>query len=354
MLTFACLTTAEKYMSRCLQLAALGLGKVSPNPMVGAVLVYQDKIIGEGYHEQFGSAHAEVNCFKSVKEADKAYIPESTLYVSLEPCCHHGKTPPCTDLIINQGIKKVVVATEDPFEKVSGGGIEKLRNGSIEVMVDVLKEEAQQLNHIFFHFHRTKRPYIILKWAQTANGMMAAADNARLFISGELTNKLVHRWRSETDAIMVGTNTALFDNPSLTTRHWPGKNPVRVVLDLNLKVNKYNNLLDDSTPTIVINATKEVQVGQTTFVRVDPKKNLLQQLNEIFYKRGISSLLVEGGSMLLQTFIKENIWEEMRVITNPNLIVEKGISAPQHLPIDFTNQFEMGQDLISIYHNSKK
>lgn len=353
MLTFACLTTDGKYMTRCLQLAALGLGKVSPNPMVGAVLVYQDKIIGEGYHEQFGSAHAEVNCLQSVKEKDKALVPLSTLYVSLEPCCHHGKTPPCTDLVLNHAIKKVVVATEDPFEKVSGGGIEKLRNSGVEVVVGVLKEEAQLLNTIFFHFHSKKRPYIILKWAQTADGIIAAADYSRLFISGELTNKLVHRWRSETDAIMVGTNTALFDNPSLTTRHWPGKNPLRVVLDLDLKLKKESHLLDDSTPTIVINTSKDLQTGQTIFVRIDPEKNLLQQLNNCFFERGITSLLVEGGAKLLQTFIDENMWDEMRIITNPNLIIEKGIAAPNHIPLSFSNQFEIGQDVVSIYHNSK-
>ena len=353
MLTFVCLTTDEKYMTRCLELAALGLGKVSPNPMVGAVLVYQDKIIGEGYHEQFGSVHAEVNCLQSVKEEDKAFIPLSTLYVSLEPCCHHGKTPPCTDLIQSHAIKKIVVATEDPFEKVSGGGIEKLRHAGIEVTVGVLKEEAQQLNTIFFHFHRKKRPFIILKWAQTANGMIAQADYSRLFISGELTNKLVHRWRSETDAIMVGTKTALFDNPSLTTRHWPGKNPLRVVLDLDLKLKAESNLLDDSTPTIVVNNSKDLQTGQTIFVRIDTKKNLLQQLNNIFFEKGITSLLVEGGTKLLQTFIDENMWDEMRIITNPNLNVEKGIAAPQPVPLAYSSQFEMGQDVVSIYHINK-
>lgn len=352
MLTFACLTTDEKYMSRCLQLALLGQGKVSPNPMVGAVLVHQDRIIGEGYHEQYGFAHAEVNCIHAVKEADREYIPLSTLYVSLEPCCHFGKTPPCSDLIISSGIKKVVVATEDLFEKVSGGGIEKLKSSGVDVVTGILKTEAQQLNHVFFHYHQNRRPYIILKWAQSANGMIASSDYSRVFISGDLSNKLVHRWRSETDAIMVGTNTAIQDNPSLTTRLWPGKNPLRVLLDLNLKLNKECNLLDDTTETLVFNQTKNSKSGRTEFVRIDPDKNLVQQICNHLFERNITSIMVEGGTKLLQTFIDQNLWDEMRVISNPKLNIKEGYPAPHNIPQLISKKFELGQDIISIYHRN--
>lgn len=213
----------ETYMQRCLDLASKGLGSVSPNPMVGAVLVYENRIIGEGYHEQFGQAHAEVNCINSVQESDTHLIPQSTLYVSLEPCSHFGKTPPCSNLIIDCKIPKVVIACRDTFEQVNGKGIDQLKAAGIHVQVGILEKEAIQLNKRFFTFHSKKRPYVILKWAQSSNHKIANADFSRVLISNSFTNRLVHKWRSEEDAIMVGPNTALHDNPGLTTRNWPGK-----------------------------------------------------------------------------------------------------------------------------------
>ena len=334
-------------MSRCLQLAALGAGNVSPNPMVGAVLVHEDRIIGEGYHEHYGFAHAEVSCINAVSAVNRHLIPSSTLYVSLEPCNHFGKTPPCSNLIISEGIKKVVIATADPFEKVAGSGIKKLQDAGVEVIVGVMEKEAQMLNRSFFHFHLHKRPFIILKWAQSANGMIAAADYSRIYISGNATNKLVHRWRSEVDAILVGTNTALHDNPSLTTRLWPGKNPFRLVLDMQLKLDKNSHLLDGTTPTIVYNALQEKKEGLTTFVKIDTNKSLIQQIAQSLYERDITSLMVEGGSKMLQTFIDEDLWDEMRIISNPQMHIEQGIAAPQfNTP---KNQFtqKVGNDLIS-------
>src|SRR5215207_8983700 len=228
-------SVSEIYMHRCLELARLGSGSVAPNPMVGAVLVYKDMIIGEGYHQQYGEAHAEVNCLNSVRPEHQHLIEQSTLYVSLEPCAHYGKTPPCADLIIQKKIPEVVVGCCDPFIQVNGKGIEKLQSAAVNVTIGVLEEECKQLNKRFFGFHTVQRPYVILKWAQTADGKVAGNDYGRKRISNQQTNRIVHKWRSEETTVVVGTNTALYDDPALTTRLWAGKNPVRIVVDMHMR-----------------------------------------------------------------------------------------------------------------------
>jgi diaminohydroxyphosphoribosylaminopyrimidine deaminase/5-amino-6-(5-phosphoribosylamino)uracil reductase len=326
-------------MKRCLQLAELASGDVAPNPMVGSVLVYEDRIIGEGYHKIYGKAHAEVNCIASVKEDDQHFIPQSTLYVSLEPCAHFGKTPPCADLIIDKKIPRVVVGCRDPFVEVNGKGIEKLRAAGVEVVLGVLEEECLSLNKRFFLFHTEHRPYITLKWAQTADGKIANEDYSRVFISNEYTKRLVHRMRSEEMAIVVGTNTALFDDPSLTTRHWPGKNPVRVVVDMNLRLPSSLKLFNGEIPTIVFNLHQhtlpfeklsasqlnEINVG---YYQITEDVSLVDQMLNGLYRLGIQSVLVEGGTQLLQSFIDEGLWNEAKIITNESLAIGSGLPAP--------------------------
>lgn len=291
---------AEQYMQRCLQLAAKGSGQVAPNPMVGAVLVYQNRIIGEGYHKEYGKAHAEVNCLASVKPADRILIPESTLYVSLEPCAHHGKTPPCADLIIREGIKKVVVATRDPFDEVNGKGIEKLQQAGIEVALGICEDAAKEQNKRFFVFHTLHRPYIILKWASSLNGALAAVDKSPVAISSAITNRQVHGWRAEESAILVGANTALIDNPSLTVRWVNGKNPVRLVIDPQLKVPDTHALYSGEPPTLIYNLHKQGRSGNATWIQLNKETSFLEQILEDGYNRQLLSILVEGGTYTLE------------------------------------------------------
>ena len=315
-------------MFRCLELAVLGCGNVAQNPMVGSVLVYNDAIIGEGYHQQYGQAHAEVNCINNVLEADKYLIPQSTLYVSLEPCSHFGKTPPCSDLIIASGIKKVVVGCRDSYEAVNGKGIEKLQENGVEVVLGILEKACKSLNKRFFTFHESKRPYIILKWAETANRKMAANVNERLLISNDFSNRLVHKWRSEEAAIFVGTNTALLDNPSLTNRLWHGKSPIRLVLDKHLQLPILLQLFNQQQPTIVFNFIKQEVQENLTFYLLKEADDLLEQIVQACYQLHIQSILVEGGCKLLQSFIDSSLWDEARVIINENLVINEGLNAP--------------------------
>ena len=302
-------------MQRCLQLAAMGAGKVAPNPIVGAVLVYEDRIIGEGYHQQFGEAHAEVSCINSVAEADRMLIKESTLYVSLEPCAHFGKTPPCADLIIKNKIPKVVIGCQDSFKEVAGKGIERLKAAGIEVAVGILENECIELNRRFFVFHEMKRPYIILKWAQSSDRKIAA-EAKRTFISNDFTNRLVHKWRTEEAAIMVGTNTALLDDPALTARLWPGNNPVRLVIDTALKLPLYLKLFDRTVKTVVFNFVKQGKDENLNYYKLKKDENILLQIAGALYEMNIQSVMVEGGAKLLQSFIEEGIWDEAWVISN--------------------------------------
>ena len=338
-------------MHRCIALAKLGAGYVAPNPMVGAVLVYEDKIIGEGYHQQYGGPHAEVNCINSVRDQDKDKISGSVLYVSLEPCSHFGKTPPCTDLIIANQIPEVVIGCRDPFKEVDGKGIEKLKAAGINVVYGILEKECQQLNKRFFTFHIKHRPYIILKWAETADGKIAGDGTNRLLISNEQTNRLVHKWRSEETSILIGTNTALLDDPELTTRHWTGPSPVRLVIDMDLKLPSTLKIFNDKQRTIIFNSIKHEENGKLSYYQVTEDVNLVHQIVNALYQMKIQSVIVEGGAKLLQSFIDEGMWDETRIIKNEKLIINNGLPAPV-LAIKNTGQgTRILNDFIKIYQN---
>jgi len=338
-------------MQRCLQLAQLGQGSVAPNPMVGAVLVHNNRIIGEGYHQQYGGPHAEVHCLNSVKLHDVHLIEQSTIYVSLEPCAHFGKTPPCAHLIIDKKIPKVVVGCRDPFAEVNGKGIEKLQAAGVEVTTGVLEKECRELNKRFFTFHTQHRPYIVLKWAQTADGKIAAQPLAkakgweneqqqeRLFISNAYTNRMVHQWRSEEMAILVGTNTALYDDPELSTRLWPGSHPIRLVVDKHLRLPKKLKLFNGDIPTIVFNmqlhtlpfekiSVLDIRARGVSYYQVAEDTSLVHQITQALYQLNIQSVLIEGGAQLLQSFINEDLWDEARIITNEQLMMGDGLPAP--------------------------
>ena len=340
-------------MRRCLELALLGSGHVAPNPMVGAVLVYEDRIIGEGYHELYGKAHAEVNCIASVKPEDQPLIPLSTIYVSLEPCAHHGKTPPCADLIVARNIPRVVVGCRDPFPQVNGKGIEKLLAAGIEVEVGVLEKECIALNKRFFHFHTRHRPYIVLKWAQTANGLIAG-EGSRLLISNEVTNRLVHKWRSEEAAILVGSRTALLDDPALTSRLWTGPDPIRLVVDKELQLPKVLQLFDKKVKTIVFNNHKQEDEGPIQYYQLSTDSSLIHQLVLALHHLKIQSVLVEGGARLLQSFIDEDYWDEARVITNDDLEIPAGLPAPRLQQGTLVSRESLLSDSIRYYEPTKE
>ena len=317
----------EKYMRRALQLAHQGAGHTSPNPMVGAVIVAPNgTIIGEGWHRRYGEGHAEVNAIASV--TDESLLHDSTLYVTLEPCSHHGKTPPCSRLIIEKGIPHVVVGCLDPFVEVSGRGVAMLREAGVEVEVGMLEQECRTLNRRFLTAHTTGRPWVQLKWAQTADGFIAAAPEVGenpLRMSTPLTMKLMHRQRAWCDAIVVGASTASIDNPSLTTRYWPGKSPLRVVLSQHLSLPPDLNLLTDGQPTIIYNGVKDGEQGSVHYVKLDTTDPLswLQDL----YRRGVTSVMVEGGTNVLKQLINASMWDEARIEVSPRR-VGQGTAAP--------------------------
>ena len=343
----------EVYMHRCIALAQLGAGFVAPNPMVGAVLVYENRIIGEGWHKQYGGPHAEVNCLQNVAEADRRLISLSTLYVSLEPCAHFGKTPPCTNLILENKIKKVVVGCRDPFEAVNGKGIEQLRKAGVEVIVPVLEEACTKLNKRFFSFHLLKRPYVLLKWAQTADGFMAAASEERLLITHSDTNRIVHQWRAEEAAILVGTATAAKDDPELNNRYWYGHHPMRMVIDRQLKLSSDLKLFKDDHPVVVFNEIKEEKVNQIHYVKLNTEKSWVSQILAYCYEHKLQSILVEGGASLLQSFLEEDIWNEIRTITNQALTIGDGLKAPEIKELTSNEFIRMGNDEIRFYHNDQ-
>jgi diaminohydroxyphosphoribosylaminopyrimidine deaminase/5-amino-6-(5-phosphoribosylamino)uracil reductase len=319
----------EKYMLRCLDLAMLGKGSVSPNPMVGCVIVYRDKIAGEGFHQQYGGPHAEVNAINAISNDE--LLKDSTLYVNLEPCAHHGLTPPCADLIIRKKIPRVVIGTTDPFSEVAGKGIERMRKSGIEVVTDVLKEECLELNKRFFTYHNIQRPYIILKWAQTLDGFIDINRKTESYgeptwITGETALRLVHKIRSEEDAILVGTNTAQKDNPSLTVRRWNGKNPLRVVIDKNLRLSQDLNLFKGAR-TIIINSKYDLEKGSLSYVKIDFEKDIIVQILDLLYRQRILSLIVEGGKQLLDSFIESRLWDEAHIFIGNKFFFE-GIHAP--------------------------
>jgi diaminohydroxyphosphoribosylaminopyrimidine deaminase / 5-amino-6-(5-phosphoribosylamino)uracil reductase len=360
----------EKYMRRCLQLAQLGAGHVAPNPMVGAVLVHRGLIIGEGYHQKYGEAHAEVNCLADAKKrlAAQSEVPvqeifaQSTLYVSLEPCAHFGKTPPCADLIIQNKIPKVVIGCRDPFKQVNGRGIEKLQAAGIEVVVGILEQDCKELNKRFFTFQIQHRPYIILKWAQTSDGQIGSLNHERLMISNEFTNRLVHQWRSEEAGILIGTNTALKDDPELTNRLWKGTTPLRLVLDNNLRLPASLKIFNDKATTIIFNKQKMTVVDDELlfqpgnkniyYYQLPENEDLITALVNAFYQLKIQSVLVEGGAQLLQSFINSGIWDEARVITNTTLTCQNGLRGPVLQSAGFVKEINIESDRISIYYNN--
>ena len=335
----------KKYMFRALQLAQQGGGHASPNPMVGAVVVHEGIIIGEGFHRCCGKAHAEVNAIASVQ--DQMVLPESTIYVTLEPCSHYGKTPPCANLLIERGIKRVVVGTLDPFEKVSGRGVAMLREAGIEVEVGVLESECRELNKRFFTAHTTGMPWVLLKWAQSSDGFIA--DNkGRVLFSTPMTQALMHRERSMVDAIVVGARTVKIDNPSLTTRYWSGNSPLRVVLDRNLSIPSDCNVLNDGGKTLIYNEKKEEIKGAVEWAKLDTTEpeTWLRDL----YRRGVTSVMVEGGANVLQQLIDSGIWNEIRIETAP-VTLGGGIKAPQVDMSGATRQV-IDRNTIFIMHNS--
>ena len=321
------MSQGEKYMKRCIELARGGEGYTAPNPMVGSVLVCDGKIIGEGFHREFGGPHAEVHAINSVK--NKSLFERSTLYVNLEPCAHHGKTPPCAELIVSKCIPRVVIGSVDPFTKVAGRGIEIMRSAGIEVTTGLLEKECLDLNKRFFTFHTKKRPYIILKWAQTQDGFIDSDRNSGkpVWISNELSRILVHRQRTKEAAILIGTNTALMDNPALTARVWSGRQPVRMALDRQNRLPDSLTIKDGKAPTIIFTETDIESRHNLEFVRIDFSNQLLERMLEFMYSREIQSVIVEGGRQLLQAFIDKNLWDEAFVYTG-SCWFGSGIQAP--------------------------
>ncbi|WP_232623005.1 bifunctional diaminohydroxyphosphoribosylaminopyrimidine deaminase/5-amino-6-(5-phosphoribosylamino)uracil reductase RibD [Pareuzebyella sediminis] len=342
-------------MLRCIEIAKNGLGTTAPNPMVGALLVYNGKIIGEGFTSAYGGPHAEVNAIASVE--DKSLLSKATLYVTLEPCCHFGKTPPCTDLIIKSKIPHVIIGLTDPHEKVSGQGIRKLRSAGIDVITGVLEKECREHHRRFLCFHTKKRPYVILKWAQTADGFIAPERHRRdatprpFWITQSNSRQLVHKWRTEEQAILVGTHTVLEDNPKLNARYWIGKNPIRIIIDKELKVPRSHHVFDGTITTIVLTGIKKTDryAEKIIFELLDYSKALVPQIFEICYRHNIISLIVEGGAQTLQTFIAAHAWDEARVFTG-NAFFKKGIEAPVHSGT-LTCTSMVGSDELKIYRS---
>ena len=325
------MNTHEKYIRRAIELAQNGFGTTYPNPMVGSVIVYEDTIIGEGWHKKAGEPHAEVNAIRSVK--DQSLLKKATIYVSLEPCSHFGKTPPCCDLIIANEIPNVVVGTVDPNEKVAGNGIKKLIAAGVNVITGVLENECNELNKRFFTFHQKKRPYIILKWAESQDGFLAPEkinnkERNPVWITNQYSRQLVHKWRSEEQAILVGTQTVIDDNPKLNVRAWEGNNPVRVVLDQNNRIPRDSFIFDDSVKTIVFTKSEtSISTENTIFESINFTQNVIPQILDILYKNQIQSIIIEGGLKTLQSFIDKNIWDEAHIFIG-EVVFGNGTKAP--------------------------
>ena len=342
------MTPDELLMHRAFELAKLGQGSVSPNPLVGCVIVKDGVVIAEGWHKQYGEPHAEVNAIANVK--DKNLLPGSTVYVNLEPCSHTGKTPPCADLLIKHRVKKVIISNVDSNPLVGGAGIKKLTEAGIEVITGVLEREGRHLNKRFFIFHEAQRPYIILKWAQTADGFIARSNYESRWISNEYSRQLVHKWRSEEDAVLVGTKTAAHDNPMLSVRDWSGRNPVRIVIDRFLRLSDKLNLFDGTGRTICYNLLKHEEHANLKLIRLDEKDFLISLLDHLM-KEKIQSVIVEGGALTLSLFIEAGLWDEARVFTSTRLFHE-GISAPSFKG-DLITEEKIDSDLLKIYAPAK-
>jgi diaminohydroxyphosphoribosylaminopyrimidine deaminase/5-amino-6-(5-phosphoribosylamino)uracil reductase len=336
------------FMQRCLQLAAEGEGYTAPNPMVGCVVVHQNRIIGEGYHRKFGEPHAEVNAINSVK--NKELLPDSTLYVSLEPCNHFGKTPPCTELIIKSKIPSVVTGCRDPFTPAKMKGIEALMENGISVTAGVMEKECRELNKRFLTFHEQKRPFVFLKWAQSSDGFIGY-ENKRIVISNPVSQRIVHKWRSREQSILVGTNTALTDDPALNNRKWFGPHPLKIVLDRNLRLPKTLKIFNSPGETIILNGKMDLDTGNIIYIKVDFKEQMIPQLLHLLYSRNILSVMVEGGAAVLNSFICGNAWDEAAVLTDSK-VLGSGIKAPAFDAVPFQNE-TTGSTSISLFRNPK-
>ncbi len=340
----------QKYIQRCFELAKKGQGNVSPNPLVGCVIVAQNKIIGEGWHKQYGKEHAEVNAINAVRPNDIPLLKESTIYVNLEPCSIHGNTPPCCDLIIKKGIPNIVIANIDTDPRVKGSGLDKLRKAGKNVRFGILKKEGRVLNKHFFTYHKKNRPYITLKWAQSEDNFIGN-ENEPIKISNALTQRFTHKMRAEMDAILVGTRTALIDNPQLTNRFWPQQNqPIRIVIDRSLKVPKSSHLFDNTSETWIINNLKEDKKNNITWLKLD-QGNFLKKLLNKLQERKVLSLLVEGGAYTINRFIELDLWDEALIYKSP-MLLKKGIVAPK---LNSTPQIKkaLGNNLLEIYYNQQ-
>ncbi len=337
-------------MRRCIQIAKNGLGTTRPNPMVGAVIVHKDRIIGEGFTSAYGGSHAEVNAVQSVTETH--LLAHATLYVTLEPCSHFGKTPPCSDMIIHHKIPNVVIGTIDTHSKVAGRGIEKLTKAGCNVTVGVLEMECKKHHRRFFTFHNKKRPYIILKWAATKDGFIAptaANERAPVWISNPQSRQLVHKWRAEEHAILVGNNTVLQDNPKLTTRDWAGQHPIRIVIDLSNKIPDDAAILQPDAKTIVFTATQKESSSLLIYETIDTNADVITTICNTLHKHNIQSILIEGGTRTLQSFIDVNMWDEARVFTS-NSLLKKGIKSPIFKALAHTT-ITIQQDTLNTYYN---
>ena len=347
--------TDNFFMQRALDLAAKGAGRVSPNPMVGAVLVHDGKIIGEGYHEQFGQSHAEINCLHAVNDELRHLIPASTMYVTLEPCAHQGKTPPCADRLVLEGLKTVVIATTDPNPLVNGKGIAILKKAGIEVRIGILEQAAQFQNRRFFTSCQKGRPYILLKWAQTGDGFISSGTPDRLKITSHKTDVLVHQWRSEEDAILIGRQTALLDDPLLTNRHTDGPSPLRIVLDSNNSLPTTLKMFNDGNPVVIINRHKDLQEGSLRYKKIEKDINYWNNFFNFLHELNIQGLMVEGGAQLISTMIEGGYWDEIRVLINQTKHIISGIPAPA-LPTNIgkTDHQQIGDELLHIYYKSNQ
>lgn len=341
----------EIYMRRCFELARHGLGNTRTNPLVGSVIVHDDRIIGEGYHHEYGGPHAEVNAIRSVQNKD--LLPESTIYINLEPCSHFGKTPPCSTLIQKSNIPRVVISNVDPFPSVSGRGIEALRNNGVEVITGVLEEEGAHLNRRFLTFHQKKRPYIVLKWAETSDGFIDLKRKegdpvGTNWITDEVARTLVHKWRSEEAGLMVGTNTIIMDNPKLNVRRWTGNSPLRISFDRDGRVPETSNILDNSQDTLMFTCVQEKYSGRTNSILIDHEYDIEDILKEL-YELKILSILVEGGQHILNAFIYAGLWDEARVFIG-EMKFNGGIKAPE-LYVDPQEVLHMLGSKLKIFYN---
>ena len=343
----------EQFMHRALQLAAYGRSTVSPNPMVGCVIVHNEKVIGEGWHQKAGEPHAEVLAIRSVK--NEVLLKSAIAYVTLEPCAHHGKTPPCAELLVEKQVKKVVVGAVDPNPLVAGKGIDILRNAGIEVVQGVLESECLALNKAFFTFQQHHRPYVVLKWAETADGFIAKENFDSKWITHPLSRQLVHKWRAENDAILVGKNTMKYDNPKLTVRDWSGKNPIRIIVDHQLALIDHYKTFDGSERTIVFHHTDAKNISEHYELMKLPKESFLEEMMHYFFQQQIQSLFIEGGANTVQTFIDLGLWDEARIFTAP-VQFGKGIKSPQlknHRLVSQQNIQDKNQsDILSFYYKN--